>query len=149
LASTYDPTALEDSPKDRLRAMVGDVAAPFQMTDEEYLSFYALAPGIFSAAADAADALAGKAAPESSVSLGVVGIGGGNAARYYLDLADKYRGRAALAGEGSPGTTGGVSGLGAPAATGLSLGDMAANDRDRDRPPSVFHTSQRFRTWWP
>lgn len=151
---TYDPTALEDEPKDRLRAMVGDVATPFNLSDEELQSFYDLAPGIFSAAADAADALAGRVAQDANVGLGVVSIGGGNAARYYMDLADKYRARAVLAGEAAPSTSANATiGIGATgaAATGISVADMYGVESDPDRPDSVFHTARRWSPWgrWP
>lgn len=149
---TYDPTSLEDEPKDRLRAMVGDVVAPLQLSDEELESFHALAPGIYSAAADCCDALAARVAQDANISLGVIGIGGGGASRYYLDLADKYRARAVLAGEGAPGSTA-DAGVGAAgvAATGISIYDIEGNDCDPDRPGSVFHTARRWSSWgrWP
>jgi hypothetical protein len=158
LTTTYagDPSA---STKDRLRFMLGDTGPDrWQLTDEEIAAQLTLSAGIFSAAADLAEALAARFAPKGSISIEGLGIGSGQA-RYYLDLAKSYRAQAVLAGEGTSDTPpgSGSTGVGAPVATGLSVSDIIANDRDYDRVPSRFSTAREgygghggygYRGWW-
>lgn len=85
---------------DRVRFFINDKAAPFFLTDEEIMFLIEEAGNADSAAADAADMIAGHLSTKADKTVGPLSIRYSDQAQSYALLATRLRSRAARGGGG-------------------------------------------------
>lgn len=131
MTATYDPNL--STPTDQIRLYLGDTdvtAALF--SNEEIAAIYAIEKTTLGAASTLASSLAAKFARRVSTSLDGLSVQYSDMAKQFSALAQSLR-QQLIEGPG---------GLGIPVVEGVSLGQMAAVDRDTDRNPSRFRMGQ-------
>lgn len=122
---TYYPTKLATSPKDQVRALIGDtVQTDQQLQDEEINFFLSLRASTWGAAAECCMALASKFSRSVDQAVGTAKISFSQMAKGYIARAALFNAKAAMGGAGLP------------YAGGLSAADMlnALSNDDRVEP---------------